>query len=314
MEILSQKEQSKECKDTFSSPNRFLVVSLPQKEQSKSFIYQSHVSCMRNTGTILDKARTPCAEYSYHIHTLKKESHGLIPTSTLFDQSVIAAQIDHDPLIQDSRAFFALLDWLVVEQWEAERSSRGRPAHPESAYLKAFLIRIREGMISTTQLRHFLLHHPLLVIELGFRLVLDPSQPYGFDAEQTLPGEYWFREKLRGFDPSVLQALLHSTVRAFQDEIPGLGDTVAIDVTHIYAWVRENNERDYVTDRSDKTCQPKGDPNCRLGVTRSTNQEHADGSSKERTPLGLWHRRRRFHRCRVWSRRARRIHPTVQHQ
>lgn len=107
----------------------------------------------------------------------------MIPASSLFDQSVLSAQIAHDPLVQDYRTFFALLDWSAVEQWERERSARGRPSHPESTSLKAFLLRIREGMIYTTQLRRFLLRHPLLIIELGFRLVLDPTAPYGFDLE-----------------------------------------------------------------------------------------------------------------------------------
>src|SRR5258707_5077067 len=129
----------------------------------------------------------------------------------------MAAMLDHDPLVLDYRALFALLDWSVIEQEEAERSSRGRPAHPESAYLKAFLIRLREGMLYTTQLRRFLVRHPLLVIELGFRLVLDPSQPYGFDVEQTLPCEVWFRQKLRAFDRTLLQAPLSSNVRTLQD-------------------------------------------------------------------------------------------------
>ncbi len=166
----------------------------------------------------------------------------------------------------------------MVERWEAQRSSRGRPAHPERAYLKAFLLRIREGMVYTTQLRRFLLRHPLLVIELGFRLVLDPSAPYGFDVEQTLPCEFWLREKLRHFDPALLQALLQATVRALQDEIPGLGETVAFDVKHIYGWVKENNERAYVPERYDKTKRLAGDPDCRLGVKRSTNQETADAA------------------------------------
>ena len=73
----------------------------------------------------------------------------MIPASDLFDQSVITALLDHDPLVADDRAFFLLLDWSVVEQWEAQRSGLGRPAHPESAYLKAFLICIREGMLYT---------------------------------------------------------------------------------------------------------------------------------------------------------------------
>lgn len=211
----------------------------------------------------------------------------MIPTSALFDQSTLTALLAHDPLVADYRAFFSLLDWSVVEQWEAQRSALGRPAHQISAYLKAFLIRIREGMLYTTQLRRFLLRHPLLVIELGFRLVLDPSAPYGFDVEQTLPCEFWLREKLRHFDPALLQALLQATVRALQKEIPGLGETVAFDVKHIYAWVKENNERAYVPERYDKTKRLAGDPDCRLGVKRSTNQELPDGTTEEHKEL-LW--------------------------
>jgi len=211
----------------------------------------------------------------------------MIPASDLFDQSVLTALLEHDPLVADYRAFFSLLDWSVVEQWEAQRSGLGRPAHPESAYLKAFLIRLREGMLYTTQLRRFLLRHPLLVIELGFRLVLDPSAPYGFDVEATLPGEFWLRQKLRHLDRALLTELLAATVHALQDEIPGLGETVAIDVKHIYAWVQQNNERAYVKDRYDKTKQPAGDPDCRLGVKRSTNQELADGSTEVKKEL-LW--------------------------
>jgi hypothetical protein len=211
----------------------------------------------------------------------------MIPASHLFDQSTMTALLDHDPLITDYRAFFSLLDWSIVERWEAAGSGLGRPAHPESAYLKAFLIRIREGMPYTAQLRRFLLRHPLLVIELGFRLELDPRAPYGFDIEKTLPCEYWLRQKLRQFDHTLLQALLQATVRALQEEIPGLGETVAFDVKHIYAWVKENNERDYVPERYDKTKRLAGDPDCKLGVKRSTNQEQPDGSTEEKKEL-LW--------------------------
>jgi len=211
----------------------------------------------------------------------------MIPSSQVFDQFVIAALLEHDPLVQEYRAFFALLDWSLVAQWQASRSSRGRPAHPESAYLKAFVIRLKEGLIYSSQLRAFLVKHPLLVIELGFHLVLDPSQPYGFDAEQTLPTRFWLGEKLRHLDRGLLQELLAATVHALQDEIPGLGEVVAFDVKHLYAWVKENNERAYVSDRYDKTQHLAGDPDCKLGVKRSTNQEQPDGSTKEKKEL-LW--------------------------
>jgi hypothetical protein len=125
----------------------------------------------------------------------------------------------------------------------------------------------------------------LLVIELGFHLELDPTAPYGFDVQRTLPCRYWLSEKLRQFDRALLQDLLAATVAALQAEIPGLGETVAFDVKHIYAWVKENNERVYVKDRYDKEQRLAGDPDCRLGVKRSTNQEQPDGSTKEKKEL-----------------------------
>jgi hypothetical protein len=203
----------------------------------------------------------------------------MIPTSALFDQSTLTALLDHDPVVTDYRAFFSLLDWTVVEHWEAARSSRGRPAHPMSAYLKAFLIRIREGHLYTTQLRRFLLKHPLLLIDLGFHLVLDPSLPYGFDPEQSLPCDFWFRTMLRTFDPTLLQMLLQATVRDLGAEIPGLGEVVSFDIKHIYAWVKENNLRVYVPDRYDKTHRPSGDSDCRLGVKKGSNQKKSDPAS-----------------------------------
>jgi hypothetical protein len=56
-----------------------------------------------------------------------------------------------------------------------------------------------------------------------------------------------------------------------KEETPNLGEVVAFDVKHIYAWVKENNPRAYIKDRYDKTQIPLGDPDCRLGVKRSTN-------------------------------------------
>ena len=88
------------------------------------------------------------------------------------------------------------------------------------------------------------------------------------------------RQKLRTFDQNLLQALLAATVADLQEEIPGLGETVAFDVKHIFAWVRENNPNVYVKGRFDVTHIPKGDPDCRLGVKKSSNQVQPDGSKK----------------------------------
>ncbi|GCE15709.1 transposase [Tengunoibacter tsumagoiensis] len=212
----------------------------------------------------------------------------MIPASSHFDQSTITALLHHDPLVQRYRTFFSFLDWSVVEEWQQRRSSRGRPVEqPISASLKIFLLRIQEGLIYTQQLRKFLLEHPLLMIDFGFDLVLDSHAPYGFDAEKTLPSRQWIGEKLRALDRSLLQGLLASTVTALVQEIPGLGETVAFNVKHIYAWVKENNPRVFTEKGHDKHHRPTGDPDCRLGVKRSTNQEQPDGSTKEKKEV-LW--------------------------
>ncbi len=211
----------------------------------------------------------------------------MIPSSVIFDQSTITLLLDHDPLVTQYRALFSLFDWSLVQHWQDQRSARGRPCHPETAYLKAFLIRIHQGLSYTCQLREFLLTHPLLILELGFHLHLDPTLPYGFNPQRTLPTRFWLGEKLRHLDQGLLQDLLAATVTDLREEIPGLGETVAFDVKHIYAWVKENNWRAYVSERFDKTRQPTGDPDCKLGVKRSTNQEQPDGSTKEKKEL-LW--------------------------
>ncbi len=91
----------------------------------------------------------------------------------------------------------------------------------------------------------------------------------------------------RTLSHSVLNTLFQATVAVLHAEIPGLGETIAVDVKHIYAWVKENNFRQYVTERFDPLKQPRGDPDCTLAVKRSTNQLQANGSSKEKKEL-LW--------------------------
>jgi hypothetical protein len=200
----------------------------------------------------------------------------MIPSSAIFDQPTMENLLTYDPVVVDYRLFFSFLDWSLVSQWEEQQSIRGRPAQPEAAYIKAFLIRIREGMIYTSQLHRFLLKHPFLIIELGFHLKCDQNDPYGFDRQKTLPSEVYLRRKLQLLDQPLLQTLLQSTVHDLQEEIPGLGETVAFDVKHIYGWVKENNERVYVKDRYDKKQRLAGDPDCRLGVKKSSNRLTAD--------------------------------------
>ena len=205
----------------------------------------------------------------------------IIPDPVHLDQTTVTALIESDALCQRMRALFDLLDWSVVPETTPDPHQRGPRPHAERAYLKALLLKLSESLTYCTTLRRYLVEHPLLVLELGFTPRLDASQPYGFAVERTVPTSRWFRKKQQTLDAHLLSALLAATVQALLGEIPGLGETVAFDVTHIAAWVKENNPRAYVANRYDPTHQPAGDPDCQLGVKRSTNQEQADGSQKE---------------------------------
>lgn len=210
-----------------------------------------------------------------------------IPDSTTFDQLTMRKLLAHDPSVQRYGAFFALFDWSVVPEPAIDPSQAGKRPHPPSAYVKAFLLKVEEGFATCTQLRRFLLEHPLLVLALGFRPVLNRDLPYGFDVGKTVPTARWLRHQQQVLPQAVLQRLLGATVRDLREEIPGLGEVVAFDVTHIYAWVKENNPRTYVKERYDKAHQPRGDRDCKVGVKKSTNKEQADGSKKEEKEY-LW--------------------------
>src|SRR3989442_10559986 len=58
----------------------------------------------------------------------------LFRSSHLFDQSTISALLEHDPLVQDYRAFFALFDWSVVDDWQDRKSTRLNSSHVRISY------------------------------------------------------------------------------------------------------------------------------------------------------------------------------------
>lgn len=180
--------------------------------------------------------------------------------------------------------FFELLDWSVIPERNEAHAWPGSPPHPQRAYVKALLVKTHERFESCSELRAFLVKHPALVVLLGFRLLLDPTQPDGFDVAHSVPSARHLRRVLQTFDNALLQSVLNDTVQTLRTEIPTLGDSVAIDVKHIYAWVRENNPRERISNRFDPKRQPKGDPDCKLGVKESRNQNTAVPDSPHATP------------------------------
>jgi hypothetical protein len=81
---------------------------------------------------------------------------------------------------------------------------------------------------------------------------------------------------LRELPNAACQFLLADSVTLLQVKLAEhgvrLGHCISGDTKHILAWVKENNPKTYVSDRFDKTHQPKGDADCRLGCKRRHNK------------------------------------------
>lgn len=168
--------------------------------------------------------------------------------------------------------FFGLLDWAEIPERAETHVWPGSPPHPQRAYVKALRVKTNERFESCTELRRFLVKHPALVVALEFRLVLDPTKSDGFDVERSVPSARHLRRRLQTFENGLLQRLLNDTAQTLRLAIPTLGTSVAFDVKPIYAWVRENNPRERIPNRFDPKRQPQGDPDCKLGVKESRNQ------------------------------------------
>lgn len=171
--------------------------------------------------------------------------------------------------------FYALLqsvDWerfperVAQAHWKAE-------ATPYRAFVAAYLVKLEEQLVSMAQLRRFLCEHPELVWLLGF------TTKRRFEADRVLPTARHFTRLLRKLPAECGQFLLDETVRCLQAELPaGFADAVSVDTKHILAWVKENNPKAYVQERFDKTKQPRGDSDCKLGCKRRRNQVPANAT------------------------------------
>ena len=145
----------------------------------------------------------------------------ILPDSTTFDQRTMTLLLEHDPLVQRYQSFFALFDWRGVPDSVTDPSRPGKRPHPQSAEVYALLLKREEGFSSCTQLRRYLLDHPLVGLALGLRPVLNRDLPYGFDVAKTLPTARWLRQQPHDLSQPVWQGLLAATVRDLREEIPG---------------------------------------------------------------------------------------------
>jgi len=207
---------------------------------------------------------------------------------------VLAQNPDHLPrFVQESTVAMRYLRLLGTMDWRhfPERDLEtdwGFEAVPYASFVAACLVKLDQQFAYMSHLHRYLTDHPALVWILGFPTVPSLSHPCGFDVQASLPTPRHFTRMLRTLPNVKLQCLLDETVRLLQaelsTEVDDFAQCISLDTKHILAWVRENNSKDYVKDRYDKTKRPKGDPDCRLGCKRRRNQR---ASSKEPPPTPL---------------------------
>ena len=183
------------------------------------------------------------------------------------------------PFVQASVVARRYLDLLSPLAWDRfpERNLAWQPAPiPYAALAAACLVKLDQQLVSMGRLRQYLVEHPAVLWLCGFPVQPAPGQPCGFDPDASLPTARHLTRMLRELPDAALQFLLASSVTLLRAELAinsvRLGECISMDTKHIIAWVKENNPKAYVSHRYDKTQQPAGDPDCKLGCKRRHNQ------------------------------------------
>jgi hypothetical protein len=178
------------------------------------------------------------------------------------------------------------LPWADFPQRDTHLNGYDQPM-PYTAFAAVCLVKLDQHLVSMGHLRQYLVDHPALLWLLGFPLIPEAKLPWGFNTEASLPTQRHLTRMLRQIPNAFFQTLLDSTVSLIQAELDELGlqlgECMAMDTKHILAWVKQNNPKAYLksSERYDKTRQPAGDPDCRLGCKRRHNQR---ASAKEPPP------------------------------
>lgn len=191
------------------------------------------------------------------------------------DRTALPRFVRDCPVAMRNLDLLGPLDWERVPERELARDW-GQPILPQTAQLAAWLVGLNDGRSSAGALHTYLVEHPALIWLLGFPLAPAPNDPLGFNAQASLTTPQHWTKLLRWLPHAAFHFLLADSIRVILNELRALGvmppDCVSLDTKHILAWVKENNPKTYVADRFNKTRQPAGDPDCRLGCKRRSNQ------------------------------------------
>lgn len=177
------------------------------------------------------------------------------------------------------------LGWDRFPERDLQRNY-GQPSTPYSALAAACLLKLELGIDGYARLARWLTENPCLAWLLGFRSGGGDFNPAVQGAH--LPDQRHFSRLLHKAPNACFQYLLSSSVQALLAEFTrrkvAVPEIVSIDTKHILAWVKENNPKAYVEDRFDKTRQPKGDPDCKLGCKRTHNRRKGGQDAPPTTP------------------------------
>ncbi len=159
-----------------------------------------------------------------------------------------------DPIARYFHELFATIDWRTMPARDPQRPG----PHPIAleVYLKTLLVKLDRRLPSGAALRQYLLEHPALQWELGYR-------PRG--GHPPVPSSRWLNAQQQRLGDQVA-ALLHTSVRTLAQVVPDLDAMTALDATHHLACVKHNNPNQSVAQRFEATQHPAGDPDCRLGA------------------------------------------------
>lgn len=130
----------------------------------------------------------------------------------------------------------------------------GRPPFSQNAILRALIYKNLRGLSSLTDLVFELENNPVMADVLGFSL------------GRQAPSKERFSRFLRTLSQPDLQDVRLALVLRLMEEGVIAGKHLALDSCSILANVKENNLKDPVPERFDKTRQLPGDPDAGMGV------------------------------------------------
>lgn len=179
------------------------------------------------------------------------------------------------------------LAWDAFPERDLERNY-GQASTPYAALAAACLFKLEQGFGSFSHLTGWLAEHPSMAWLLGFRTTPPGFNPAWRDPGTRLPEPRHFVRLLHKAPNTCFQFLLQSSIQVLLAEFARrrivVPEVVSVDTKHILAWVKQNNPKAYVQDRFDKTRQPAGDPDCRLGCKRRHNRRKAGEEPPPPTP------------------------------